>query len=190
MSLRVAPLLLVLSVASTVDAEVRHAGAHVHGVHQLQMVQDGSLLSATYTMPAGQLEEVTPASDHKHDAHHHDDHDHGHSEGDSLIGQEGLESFRTYRTLFDAEAIQQHCTLTDYQFELRAVVADQDDPHAGHKDAILEYQFNCGDAFALKTIVINAFKAFDDLETVYFEALLAGEGLSMSLTSAEYRVEL
>jgi hypothetical protein len=190
------PLVLIFSFSALstgyTQAQGRHAAAHVHGVNQLQMVHDNNQLLVIYRMPLGQLEEAN-ASHHDHDEDHHahgEDH-HDHEEDHHAHGEESdhatshetedrLEAFKDYDQLFSASEIATQCTLTDFNVELHSVVADKDDPHAGHKDAILEYQFNCRQGLTLSAVDINAFNLFEDLERVDFEGLLDGVGVTVS----------
>lgn len=191
MTLFFKPLVLVFmfsvfSIEST-QAQGRQVAAHVHGVNQLQMVKNDNKLFVIYRMPLGQLEEAK-VSNHVHDEHFHA---HG-KESDHKTSHEAenrLEDLKDYDQLFSASGITTQCELTDFNFELYAVSADKDDPHAGHKDAILEYQFNCRHDWTLSAIKIKAFNLFKGLERVDFEGLLDGVGVTESTFSDDTRVE-
>ena len=176
------PLVLVFmlsafSIEST-QAQGRHAAAHVHGVNQFQMVHDNNQLLVIYRMPLGQLEEANASHrDHEEDHHAHGEES---NHATSHETEDRLEAFKDYDQLFSASEIATQCTLTDFNVELHSVVADKDDPHAGHKDAILEYQFNCRQGLTLSAVDINAFNLFEDLERVDFEGLLDGVGVTVS----------
>ena len=186
---------LALSISSTAlvihssQAESRHAGTHVHGVNQLQIVQQGRELSVTFSLPTEQLRAVHE----QHEEQDYDEHEHEHESASQSLAHEigdRLKALREYQQLFSASEINTQCTLTNYHFELHSVVTGKDDPHAGHKDAILEYQFNCSDDLTLSAIEINAFKEFDDLERVDFEGLIGGVGVTASIVPDNPRVEL
>jgi len=176
-------------------ADSRHAGAHVHGVNQLQIVQQGRELLVTYTLPAGQFREANEMHEESdHDEHEHE-HEHEHEQHEAATPkidhetEERLMALKNHEQLFSASEISSQCRLTNYHFELHAVVTDKDDPHAGHKDAILEYQFNCSDDLTLSAIEINALKEFNNLERVDFEGLIDGAGTTASIVSDNPRVE-
>ena len=190
---------LALSISSTAlaihsaQAESRHAGAHVHGVNQLQIVQQGRELSVTFILPTEQLRAVHEQHEEQDYDEHEHEHEHEHEFASQSLAHEigdRLKALREYQQLFSASEINTQCTLTNYHFELHSVVTGKDDPHAGHKDAILEYQFNCSDDLTLSAIEINAFKEFDDLERVDFEGLIGGVGVTASIVPDNPRVEL
>lgn len=191
MTLFFKPLVLVFmfsafSIEST-QAQGRQIAAHVHGVNQLQMVKNDNQLLVIYRMPLGQLEEAK-VSNHDHEEHFHA---HG-KESDHATSHETedrLEELKDYDLLFSASGIRTQCELTDFNVELYAVAADKDDPHAGHKDAILEYQFNCRHGWTLSAIEIKAFNLFKGLDRVDLEGLLDGVGVTERAFSDDTRVE-
>ena len=58
----------------------------------------------------------------------------------------------------------------------------------GHKDVELSYEFSCNEPSQLKSITINAFNRFSELETLNFEAVINNKALTKSLKSGVDKV--
>ena len=155
-------LLLVSSFASAEEA--RRADAHVHGLNNLSMVISQNQVAISYEMPIVQL---------------FDEHE-GHDE--MVVSNDLLAEFQNYLQLFafpkDAE-----CALVSFESGLHAVSTE-----GGHKDVELSYEFSCNEPSQLKTITINAFNRFSELETLNFEAVINNKALTKSLKSGVDKV--
>ena len=161
-------LLLVSSFASAEEA--RRANAHVHGLNNLSMVISQNQVAVNYEMPIVQLIE-------DHDEHGHDEHE-GHDEHDELtVSDESLAEFNKYSQLFTFPK-GAGCNLTSFESGLHNVSTEGD-----HKDVELSYEFACSNPDQLKSITINAFDRFSELETLNFEAVINNKALSKSLKS-------
>ena len=176
-------LLLVSSFASAEEA--RRANAHVHGLNNLSMVISQNQVAISYEMPIVQL-----LDDHdEHDEHdEHDDHDeleghddHGHEEHDDheelTVSDETLATFNNYSQLFEFPK-GAGCNLTSFKSGLHSVSTEGD-----HKDVELSYEFACSNPSQLKSLAINAFDRFSELETLNFEAVINNKALTKSLKS-------
>ena len=165
-------LLLVSSFASAEEA--RRANAHVHGLNNLSMVISQNQVAVNYEMPIVQLFD-------DHDEHEgHDDHDEheGHDDHDELtVSDEALAEFNKYSQLFTFPK-GAGCNLTSFESGLHSVSTEGD-----HKDVELSYEFACSNSDQLKSITINAFDRFSELETLNFEAVINNKALSKSLKS-------
>ena len=164
-------LLLVSSFASAEEA--RRADAHVHGLNNLSMVISQNQVAISYEMPIVQLFD-------EHDEH--DEHE-GHDEHDEMVvSNDLLAEFQNYLQLFafpkDAE-----CALVSFESGLHAVSTE-----GGHKDVELSYEFSCNEPSQLKSITINAFNRFSELETLNFEAVINNKALTKSLKSGVDKV--
>ena len=194
-------LLLVSSFASAEEA--RRANAHVHGLNNLSMVISQNQVAISYEMPIVQLlddhDEHDEHDDHdehdKHDDHdEHDDHeghdkhegneghdDHGHEEHDDheelTVSDETLATFNNYSQLFEFPK-GAGCNLTSFKSGLHSVSTEGD-----HKDVELSYEFACSNPSQLKSLTINAFDRFSELETLNFEAVINNKALTKSLKS-------
>ncbi len=198
-------LLLVSSFASAEEA--RRANAHVHGLNNLSMVISQNQVAISYEMPIVQLldeheghddhdeheghddhDEHEGHDDHDeheghddHDEHEgHDDHDEheGHDDHDELtVSDEALAEFNKYSQLFTFPK-GAGCNLTSFESGLHSVSTEGD-----HKDVELSYEFACSNPDQLKSIIINAFDRFSELETLNFEAVINNKALSKSLKS-------
>ncbi|MBT68087.1 MAG: hypothetical protein CMO25_01635 [Thiotrichales bacterium] len=161
-------LLLVSSFASAEEA--RRADAHVHGLNNLSMVISQNQVAISYEMPIVQLFD-------EHD--NHDEHE-GHDE--MVVSNDLLAEFQNYLQLFafpkDAE-----CALVSFESGLHAVSTE-----GGHKDVELSYEFSCNEPSQLKSITINAFNRFSELETLNFEAVINNKALTKSLKSGVDKV--
>ena len=161
-------LLLVSSFASAEEA--RRADAHVHGLNNLSMVISQNQVAISYEMPIVQLFD-------EHDEHEgHDEHD------EMVVSNDLLAEFQNYLQLFafpkDAE-----CALVSFESGLHAVSTE-----GGHKDVELSYEFSCNEPSQLKSITINAFNRFSELETLNFEAVINNKALTKSLKSGVDKV--
>ena len=191
-------LLLVSSFASAEEA--RRANAHVHGLNNLSMVISQNQVAISYEMPIVQLlddhDEHDEHDDHdEHDEHddhdehdendEHDDHeghdDHGHEEHDDheelTVSDETLATFNNYSQLFEFPK-GAGCNLTSFKSGLHSVSTEGD-----HKDVELSYEFACSNPSQLKSLTINAFDRFSELETLNFEAVINNKALTKSLKS-------
>ena len=202
-------LLLVSSFASAEEA--RRANAHVHGLNNLSMVISQNQVAVNYEMPIVQLfddhdeheghddhdeheghddhDEHEGHDDHDehdhdeheghddHDEHHHDEHE-GHDDHDELtVSDEALAEFNKYSQLFTFPK-GAGCNLTSFESGLHSVSTEGD-----HKDVELSYEFACSNPDQLKSITINAFDRFSELETLNFEAVINNKALTKSLKS-------
>ena len=156
-------LLLVSSFASAEEA--RRANAHVHGLNNLSMVISQNQVAITYEMPIVQLfdEHV------EHDEH--DEHD------EPTLSDESLAEFQNYSQLF-ALPESANCDLVSFESGLHNVSTEGD-----HKDVELAYEFSCNEPSQLKSITINAFNRFSELETLNFEAVINNKAITKSLKS-------
>ena len=188
-------LLLVSSFASAEEA--RRANAHVHGLNNLSMVISQNQVAISYEMPIVQLlddhDEHDEHDDHdEHDEHddhdEHDEHegneghdDHGHEEHDDheelTVSDETLATFNNYSQLFEFPK-GAGCNLTSFKSGLHSVSTEGD-----HKDVELSYEFACSNPSQLKSLTINAFDRFSELETLNFEAVINNKALTKSLKS-------
>ena len=153
-------LLLVSSFASAEEA--RRANAHVHGLNNLSMVISQNQVAITYEMPIVQLLD-------EHDEH--DEHD------EPTLSDESLAEFQNYSQLF-ALPESANCDLVSFESGLHSVSTEGD-----HKDVELAYEFSCNDSSQLKSITINAFNRFSELETLNFEAVINNKAITKSLKS-------
>ena len=180
-------LLLVTSFASAEEA--RRANAHVHGLNNLSMVISQNQVAISYEMPIVQLlddhDEHDDHDDHDdHDEHEghdeHDEHDEheGHDDHDELtVSDETLATFNNYSQLFELPK-GAGCHLTSFESGLHSVSTEGD-----HKDVELSYEFACSNPSQLKSLTINAFDRFSELETLNFEAVINNKALTKSLKS-------
>ena len=182
-------LLLVSSFASAEEA--RRANAHVHGLNNLSMVISQNQVAISYEMPIVQLlddhDEHDDHDDHEgHDEHEgHDDHDEheGHDDHDELtVSDETLATFNNYSQLFEFPK-GAGCNLTSFESGLHSVSTEGD-----HKDVELSYEFACSNPSQLKSLTINAFDRFSELETLNFEAVINNKALTKSLKSGANKV--
>ena len=176
-------LLLVSSFASAEEA--RRANAHVHGLNNLSMVISQNQVAISYEMPIVQLlDDHDEHDDHEgHDEHdEHEGHDdHGHEEHDDheelTVSDETLATFNNYSQLFEFPK-GAGCNLTSFKSGLHSVSTEGD-----HKDVELSYEFACSNPSQLKSLAINAFDRFSELETLNFEAVINNKALTKSLKS-------
>ena len=185
-------LLLVTSFASAEEA--RRANAHVHGLNNLSMVISQNQVAISYEMPIVQLlddhDEHDEHDDHdEHDEHDdHDDHDEHdehdeHDDHDELtVSDETLATFNNYSQLFEFPK-GAGCNLTSFESGLHSVSTEGD-----HKDVELSYEFACSNPSQLKSLTINAFDRFSELETLNFEAVINNKALTKSLKSGANKV--
>ena len=159
-------LLLVSSFASAEEA--RRANAHVHGLNNLSMVISQNQVAISYEMPIVQL-----LDDHEE----HDDHDEHDDHEELTVSDETLATFNNYSQLFEFPK-GAGCNLTSFESGLHSVSTEGD-----HKDVELSYEFACSNPSQLKSLTINAFDRFSELETLNFEAVINNKALTKSLKS-------
>ncbi len=185
---------LTLFGSPAIASEVRHAGAHVHGVNFVQMVLEGQTLEITYQLVAGQLDGAEKYGhhdhdhDHKHDDHKHDDHAEDHAKverREAAIGQ-----LENHEALFHLPSAA-NCARTGFEGVLQDVTenhhnhdADKE-AHAGHQDAILQYTFTCQQPNNLNSIEFHAFETYgSQLEKIQIEGLIGSKAISSELTES------
>ena len=147
-------LLLISSFASA--EEERRADAHAHGLNNFSMVISQNQVAITYEMPIVQL---------------FDEHD------ELTVSDELLAEFQNYSQLF-ALPESANCDLVSFESGLHSVSTEGD-----HKDVELAYEFSCNESSQLKSITINAFNRFSELETLNFEAVINNKAITKSLKS-------
>tara|TARA_B110000305_G_scaffold18759_1_gene17280 strand:+ start:1018 stop:1524 length:507 start_codon:yes stop_codon:yes gene_type:complete len=153
-------LLLISSFASA--EEERRADAHAHGLNNFSMVISQNQVAITYEMPIVQLL---------------DEHDENDEHDKLTVSDESLAEFQNYSQLF-AFPKGANCDLVSFKSELHSVSTEGD-----HKDVELSYEFSCNEPSQLKSITINAFNHFSELENLYFEAVINNKALTKSLKS-------
>ena len=93
-----------------------------------------------------------------------------------------LATFKNHSQLF-AFPKGAGCNLTSFESGLYNVSTEGD-----HKDVELSYEFVCSNPSQLKSITINAFGRFSELETLNFEAVINNKALTKSLKSDANKV--
>lgn len=203
------------SIHAVAASDVRHAGAHVHGINQVQMVLEGNTLQIVYQMVAGQLDHQSMHQVHgdttqhahanenhdrsAHQSHGQDTHNERHH-GSADNGQHAprlaaLAALENYHTLFHLPD-NAKCTQVRFNSALKDVSENKhphrhdEEAHAGHQDAILQYEFACQNAKALSSIEFEAFETYADLEAIDLEALVNGRVLSTRVTKPQVTVDL
>ena len=163
---------MYITIASTlfllgtqmVQAETRHAGAHVHGLNHATIILENNTLQISYEFPAAQLNEN---EEHKH--------------------EELIEHLKEISRIAAFIAIPNaaKCTQTGINHALRAVASTgTDDEHAGHQDAIIEVTLDCQTPSALTSLDFSpAFDRFDDVEKIEVEGILGSQSLSETVTA-------
>ena len=169
--------------AGVVQAETRQAGAHVHGLNQLQIIKQGAAIQALYTMPAEQLE-----GDHADEHEHEHEHEHSseHKSHDDELAK-AIAEFADASLLFELSGVA--CVTSDWSYQLSAV-SSADGEHAGHKDLQLEYTLECSADVDIRELRIRSFEHFAELEEVELEAIIDGRAISQRVTSSTEQVDL
>ena len=93
------------------------------------------------------------------------------------LSDESLAEFQNYSQLF-ALPESANCDLVSFESGLHSVSTEGD-----HKDVELAYEFSCNESSQLKSITINAFNRFSELETLNFEAVINNKAITKSLKS-------
>ena len=106
----------------------------------------------------------------------HDDHE------ELTVSDETLATFNNYSQLFEFPK-GAGCNLTSFKSGLHSVSTEGD-----HKDVELSYEFACSNPSQLKSLAINAFDRFSELETLNFEAVINNKALTKSLKSDANKV--
>ena len=197
---------------TAVASETRHAGAHTHGLNQVQMVLENNTLQIVYRMVGEQLAQSDDTHHHAHDAekslkhtenskpHQHDTHDHkthhqDHENDSKEIRLNALAALENHHSLFHL-ADKAQCTQTKYQSRLSDVVEKTQehthahDSHPGHQDATLEYEFTCANPQQLSSIEFESLTTYEDLEAIDFEAIINGRAISTRVRRGEATVAL
>ena len=169
-------------LAGFVQAEKRHAGAHVHGLNYAQIILDGSTLQVNYEFPIAQLQEH---DEHKHDEHKHEEHDHDKHRNDEDIAHLNAELAKIdniselIRLPDSAECIQKTIT----QSVRNVVGGEETHGDSSHKDVLIGALMVCGKPDDVNSFDFTpAFKKFDDLEEIEVEGVIENRSLSDALT--------
>ena len=93
------------------------------------------------------------------------------------MSDESLAVFKNYSQLFEFPK-GADCDLVSFESGLHSVSTEGD-----HKDVELSYELSCNEPNQLKSITINAFDRFGELETLNFEAVINNKALTKSLKS-------
>ena len=178
---------MYITIASTlfllgtqiVQAETRHAGAHVHGLNRATIILENGTLQISYEFPAAQLSDN---EEHKHEEHKHEEHKHEEHKHEELI--EHLKEISRIAA-FIAIPNAAKCTQTGINHALRAVASTgTDDEHAGHQDATIEATLDCQTPSALTRLDFSpAFDRFNDLEKIEVEGIFGSQSLSETVTA-------
>jgi hypothetical protein len=180
---------MYITIASTlfllgtqiVQAETRHAGAHVHGLNRATIILENGTLQISYEFPAAQLNDN---EEHKHEEHKHEEHKH-----EELI--ENLKEISSIAT-FIAIPTAAECAQTGTHHTLRAVASTgTDDEQSGHQDATIEATLDCKTPSALTSLDFSpAFDRFNDLEKIEVEGILGSQSLSETVTAKKAVISL
>lgn len=183
---------LTLLGSLAIASEVRHAGAHVHGINFVQMVLEGQTLEVTYQLVAGQLDGAKESAHHDHDHDHkHDDHRHDAEDHAKAAPREAaVAQLENHEMLFHLPRAAD-CTRTRFEGALKNVTENQHDhgaekdEHAGHQDAILQYTFTCQKPTNLNSIEFHAFETYGlALEKIQIEGVIGTKAISTELTAS------
>ena len=144
-------------------------------------------------MVAAQLEVDTDMHEHEHghtDSKEHNEHsDMQHSDevNQQTERANAIAALDNYHKLFHLPKAAQ-CSLASFEGTLQDVAKTQrkdahdHDEHAGHQDAILQYQFDCQNPGALTSVEFEAFASYAELESVDIEALVNGRAITTRVT--------
>jgi hypothetical protein len=175
MKLYILGLLGIYSFTNNVIAsEYRESGKHLHGFNTMQVVVDGNEMQAIYEMPIVQL--YSSDDEHHHDEHekeHHDEHEKEHH--DEHETKEAISELKDFNKIFSVNS-SAACKLTNFSHEIHSVEKD-----SSHKDVELTYTLNCKSEDAIKSIQINAFDSFNDLNEVSFEGLFKNQQIKKTI---------
>jgi len=193
---------MYITIASTlfllgtqmVQAETRHAGAHVHGLNHATIILENNTLQISYEFPAAQLNENEEHKheehkheEHKHEEHKHEEHKHEEHKHEEHKHEELIEHLKEISRIAAFIAIPNaaKCTQTGINHALRAVASTgTDDEHAGHQDATIEATLDCQTPSALTRLDFSpAFDRFNDLEKIEVEGIFGSQSLSETLTA-------
>ena len=175
---------MYITIASTlfllgtqiVQAETRHAGAHVHGLNRATIILENGTLQISYEFPAAQLNDN---EEHKHEEHKHEE----------LIEHlKEISSIATFIAIPTAAA----CAQTGMHHTLRAVASTgTDDEQSGHQDATIEATLDCKTPSALTSLDFSpAFDRFNDLEKIEVEGIFGSQSLSETVTAKKAVISL
>ena len=191
MKLYILGLLGIYSFTNNVIAsEYRESGKHLHGFNTMQVVVDGNEMQAIYEMPIVQL--YSSDDEHHHDEHkkeHHDEHEKEHHDEhkkehhdehkkehhDEHEIKEAISELKDFNKIFSVNS-SAACKLTNFSHEIHSVEKD-----SSHKDVELTYTLNCKSEDAIKSIQINAFDSFNDLNEVSFEGLFKNQQIKKTI---------
>ena len=195
---------MYITIASTlfllgtqiVQAETRHAGAHVHGLNRATIILENGTLQISYEFPAAQLNdneehkhEEHKHEEHKHEEHKHEEHKHEEHKHEELIEHlKEISSIATFIAIPTAAA----CAQTGMHHTLRAVASTgTDDEQSGHQDATIEATLDCKTPSALTSLDFSpAFDRFNDLEKIEVEGILGSQSLSETVTAKKAVISL
>jgi len=175
---------MYITIASTlfllgtqiVQAETRHAGAHVHGLNRATIILENGTLQISYEFPAAQLNDN---EEHKHEEHKHEE---------LIENLKEISSIATFIAIPTAAA----CAQTGMHHTLRAVASTgTDDEQSGHQDATIEATLDCKTPSALTSLDFSpAFDRFNDLEKIEVEGILGSQSLSETVTAKKAVISL
>jgi ABC-type Zn2+ transport system substrate-binding protein/surface adhesin len=190
---------MYITIASTlfllgtqiVQAETRHAGAHVHGLNHATIILENGTLQISYEFPAAQLNDN---EEHKHEEHKHEEHKHEEHKHEEHKHEEPIENLKEISSIatFIAIPTAAACAQTGMHHTLRAVASTgTDDEQSGHQDATIEATLDCKTPSALTSLDFSpAFDRFNDLEKIEVEGILGSQSLSATVTAKKAVISL
>lgn len=180
-------------------SELRHAGAHIHGVNFAQIVLENKILEISYQMVAEQLDrEGDSDGSNESKKHEHKEHEHSHersSDDDTNGRAAAVAALQDASRLFSLPAAA-NCAQTAFTGELKGYNDNpsntgNDEAHQGHQDALLMYQFSCENPEAFNTLSFApAFATYPDLLQIETDALILDRAVSVTLTQSAADIKL
>lgn len=159
-------------LSGLVYSETRRADAHIHGLHHVQILLNGSVLQLNYEFPADRMED--------HSKHEHDK-------------DEVKERSETTQYLVDIQNISELMRIPPSakcrQIKLTQFSNVLDENQAAtrkekHKDGLIEVVMECENPLAIISLDFSpAYQTFDDLAEIQIEGIIGTQSLSETLSA-------
>jgi hypothetical protein len=162
----------LMLLSSLVFSETRHADAHIHGLHHVQILLDNSILQLNYEFPADRMENRT---EHEH---HQDEVEKRNATTQQMVDIQDISELMRIPPSAKCRQIQ----LTQ---SINALNENQDDTRESeHKDALIEAVMECENPSAIVSLDFSpAYQTFDDLAKIQVEGMIGHQSLSEMLSA-------
>jgi len=167
-------------LSGLVYSETRRADAHIHGLHHVQILLNGSVLQLNYEFPADRME------DHSKHEHEHE-HEHEHDKDEVKERSETTQYLVDIQNISELMRIPPSAKCRQIKLTQFSNVLDENQAATRkekHKDGLIEVVMECENPLAIISLDFSpAYQTFDDLAEIQIEGIIGTQSLSETLSA-------